>query len=76
MDGIIESRYPKYDLTKGFKELPEDINDLNFLMDCTYEYEDYPIKITRGLEDKEYKIEEESYVNKEEEHQNLLKKLE
>ena len=76
MDRIIESKYPNYDWTRDFEELPKDIDDLNFMMECRYEYEDYSIKITKGIDDKKYNIEEELYVNKEEECRELLRQLE
>ena len=39
-------------------------------------YEDYPIKIVKRLDNKEYNIEEELYVNKVKECQDLYKQLE
>ena len=46
------------------------------MIEYRYMYEDYPIKIVKRLDNKEYNIEEELYVNKVKECQDLYKQLE
>ena len=77
MENEIDTFSPGYDWEKDFEELPKDIDNVNFLMECRYEYGDYHIKLTRRFGEKEYNIDEELYVNREEEEcQDLLKQLE
>ena len=44
MEKLIKEKYPKYNWSEHFIELPEDINDVIFLMKCRYSYAEYPIK--------------------------------
>ena len=54
--------------------MAKEIDDLEFLMECRYKYEDYPSKDYNTLTTN---IEEEHYMtNEEKEYQDLLKQLE
>lgn len=40
----IDDLYPGYDWAIDFEELPEEIDDVIFLMKCRYKYKDYLMK--------------------------------
>ena len=45
MEDIINKKYVDYDLQVDFEELPININDVNFLMQCKYNYDSYLRKL-------------------------------
>lgn len=42
MEREVHKLYLRYDWTVDFLELPNDINDVIFCMECRYRNEDYP----------------------------------
>ena len=50
MDKIIENEYPNYDWSVDFEELPDNIEDVKFLTECRYKYEEYYMKLNNKEE--------------------------
>ena len=45
MEELIEQFYPHYSCKEGFLEIPTDIDDVYFPIECRHEYNKYPRKI-------------------------------
>lgn len=69
----IDKFYLRYNRKIDFEEPPEDKEDIEFLMECRYMYEDYT-RVDDYVNNLTVNLEKELYMNNEEkEYQDLLK---